>query len=186
MLRTLNLDGDRQADLTVHGGVTKAVYSYPVEHYDFWRKEFPDMTLPFGMFGENFTVEGFNEANLNIGDSFRIGSAEVMVTEPRMPCFKLGIKFGRTDIIRRFLQSGRSGFYLSVRKEGEVGAGDTIELIGRDEHDVTVSDIVRLYAWDKTDVASMERALNVPALPEGWKSHFRDNIEKTKSKASAS
>ena len=133
MLRTLNLDGDRQADLSVHGGPTKAVYAYPSEHYEFWRNEFPEMTLPWGMFGENFTVEGMDESSINIGDKFRIGEAEVMVTEPRMPCYKLGIKFGRSDIIKKFLVSGRSGFYFSVFKEGQVGADDQIEMISRDE-----------------------------------------------------
>jgi MOSC domain-containing protein YiiM len=118
MLRTLNLDGDRQADLTVHGGVTKAVYAYPSEHYNYWRAELPEMALPPGMFGENLTVEGLDEASVNIGDRFRLGDAEVTVTEPRMPCYKLGIKFGRTDILRRFLASGRTGFYFSVQREG--------------------------------------------------------------------
>ena len=113
MLRTLNLDGDRQADLTVHGGPEKAVYLYPSEHYAFWKRELPDMDLPWGMFGENFTTEGMFEGEINIGDSFRIGSAEVMVTQPRMPCYKLGIRFGRTDIIKRFLASERTGFYFN-------------------------------------------------------------------------
>jgi MOSC domain-containing protein YiiM len=119
MLRTLNLDGDRQADLNVHGGPTKAAYAYPVEHYDYWRAELPGTELPYGMFGENFTTAGLEESKVNIGDRFRIGVAEVTVTEPRMPCYKLGIKFGRTDIIRRFLASGRTGFYFSVQREGE-------------------------------------------------------------------
>lgn len=178
MLRTLNLDGDRQADLTVHGGVTKAVYAYPSEHYAFWRSEFPAMNLPWGMFGENFTIEGLDESSVNIGDRFRIGAAEVMVTEPRMPCYKLGVKFGRSDIIKRFLVSMRTGFYFSVLKEGLVGAGDEIESISRDEHDVTVADIVRLYARDKTDFDMMRRALEVEALPESWKDSFRKQIEK--------
>src|SRR4029079_19518830 len=139
MLRTLNLDGDRQADLTVHGGADKAVYAYPSEHYGHWRGELPEMELPWGMFGENFTVEGLDESSVNIGDRFRVGEAEVTVTQPRMPCYKLGIKFGRADIIKRFLASGLTGFYFSVRCEGEVGAGDEIELIGRDENNVTVA-----------------------------------------------
>ena len=179
MLRTLNLDGDRQADLSVHGGPTKAVYGYPSEHYEFWRSEFPDMQLPFGMFGENFTTEGLMEASLNIGDRFRVGEAEVMVTEPRMPCYKLGIKFGRTDILKRFLASGRTGFYFAVLREGEVGAGDEIELVSRDEHNVTIADITRLYAHDKDDVETLRRALAVPALPSGWKDYFRERIEKS-------
>lgn len=179
MLRTLNLDGDRQADLTVHGGPSKAVYVYPAEHYNYWREELPGTELPWGMFGENFTTEGLNEATVNIGDRFRVGSAEVMVTEPRMPCYKLGIKFGRTtDIIKKFLQSRRTGFYLSVQSEGEVGAGDEIELMGRDENNVTVADITRLYAKDKDDVERMRRAIALEALPESWRNHFRTQLAK--------
>ena len=178
MMRTLNLDGDRQADLTVHGGVTKAVYAYPSEHYVFWRSEFSEMNLPWGMFGENLTVEGLGESSTNIGDKFRIGDAEVMVTEPRMPCYKLGIKFRRADIIKRFLVSGRTGFYFSVLKEGEVGAGDEIKNISRDENNVTIADITRLYAHDKMDIVKMRRALEVKALPESWKDFFRKQIEK--------
>ena len=178
MLRRLNLDCDRQADLTVHGGPTKAVYAYPVEHYEYWRDELPGMTLPYGMFGENFTIEGLNEGSVNIGDRFRVGETELMVTEPRMPCYKLGIKFGRTDILKRFLASGRTGFYFSVLSEGEVGAGDAIELIERDEHNVTVADITRLYTRGKGDLPGLRRALEVEALPESWKDYFRKQIEK--------
>src|SRR5260221_8203137 len=148
MLRTLNLEGDRQADLSVHGGVSKAVYAYPSEHYAFWKKELPDTELPYGMFGENFTTEGLTEASVNVGDRFRIGAAELMVTEPRLPCYKLGIKFGRSDIIKRFLQSRRTGFYFAVLKEGEVKAGDPIELISRDGNDIAISDITRLCAFE--------------------------------------
>lgn len=177
-LRTLNLDGDRQADLTVHGGPSKAVYAYPSEHYEFWRAELPEMELPWGMFGENFTTEGLNESSVNIGDQFRVGSAEVMVTEPRMPCYKLGIKFGRNDILRRFLASGRTGFYFSVLREGEVEAGDSIELLARDEHNVTVADITRLYARDRDDAEMMRRAIEVKALPDSWRDYFREKLEK--------
>ena len=176
MLRQLNLDGDRQADLTVHGGRTKAVYAYPAEHYGYWRTELPGVELPRGMFGENFTTEGLDESAVNIGDRFRIGGAEVLVTEPRMPCFKLGIKFGRMDILKRFLASGRTGFYFSVEREGEVGAGDEVELVGRDENNVTVADITRLYASDRGDFETMRRALAVEALPEKWRHHFRQQI----------
>ena len=114
MMRTLNLDGDRQADLSVHGGPSKAVYVYPAEHYEFWKREFPEMDLPWGMFGENFTTTGLLETETNIGDTFRVGPAEVMVTQPRMPCYKLSLRFGRADIIKRFLQTERTGFYLAV------------------------------------------------------------------------
>ena len=177
MLRTLNLDGDRQADLTVHGGPTKAAYAYPSEHYNYWREELPGMELPWGMFGENFTVEGLDESRVNIGDHFRLGSAEVMVTEPRMPCYKLGIKFGRTDILKRFLASGRTGFYFSVQGEGEVAAGDQIEMIGRDPNNVTVADITRLYAREKSDVELMRRAIALEALPNSWRDRFREQLD---------
>ncbi len=177
-LRRLNLDGDRQADLTVHGGVTKAVYAYPSEHYAYWRGELPGVDLPWGMFGENFTTEGLDERSVGVGDRFRVGSAEVMVTEPRMPCYKLGVKFGRSDIIKRFLASGRTGFYFSVVTEGEVGAGDEIELLRRDEAGVSIADITRLYVRDKGDLETMRRALKVEALPEGWREHFRQQLER--------
>lgn len=175
MLRTLNLDGDRQADLTVHGGITKAVYGYPVEHYEYWREQLPGVELPWGMFGENLTVEGLDEATLHIGARLRIGQAEVTVTEPRMPCYKLGIKFGSQDIVRKFRDSGRNGFYFSVQREGEVGAGDEIELLGEALENVTVADVIRLYAGDR-DPEKLRRAIATEALPESWRERFRKVI----------
>jgi len=176
MLRTLNLDGDRQADLTVHGGPEKAVYVYPSEHYGFWKQELPEMDLPWGVFGENFTTDGLLETEVHIGDKFRIGSAEVMVTQPRMPCYKLGIRFGRTDIIKRFLISERTGFYLSVLKEGDVGAGDEFQLMEKNESGVRVVDITRLYSSEKGNVDLMRRAIATDALPESWREHFRKRL----------
>jgi MOSC domain-containing protein YiiM len=178
MTRTLNLDGDGQADLTVHGGASKAVYAYPFEHYGYWRTELPGVDLPWGMFGENFTTEGLLEEALFIGDKFRIGETEVMVTEPRMPCYKLGIKFGRADIIKRFLASRRTGFYFAVVREGLVGVGDAAELIGREQHEISVADITRLYAFEKGDLKSLRRAIEVEALPENWKGYFRHQLDK--------
>jgi len=178
MLRALNLDGDRQADLSVHGGQDKAVYAYPSEHYPFWRKELPEMNLPYSMFGENFTTEGLLEDSLNIGDRFRVGEAELIVTQPRLPCYKLGIKFGRPDIIKRFLQSRRTGFYFAVSKEGEVEAGDDITLIERDPNNLVIADITRLYAFEKTDVEGLKRAIAVKALPKSWRDYFQRQIEK--------
>ena len=177
-LRTLNLDGDRQADLSVHGGPEKAVYVYPSEHYDFWKRELPEMDLPWGMFGENCTTTGLLETQINIGDTFRVGSAEVMVTQPRMPCYKLGIRFGRSDIIKRFLASERSGFYLAVLKEGEVGTGDEFEPVKRDANDVKVKDITRLYTSEKRNAELLRRAIDVEALPESWRDYFRDRLER--------
>ena len=178
VLRTLNLDGDRQADLSVHGGPSKAVYAYPSEHYDYWKHELPEMKLPWGMFGENFTSAGLFESELSIGDKFRVGSAIVMVTEPRMPCYKLGIKFRRSDIVKRFLASERTGFYFAVLQEGEVGVGDSIEMIEGSKHNVKVSDITLLYTREKHNVGLLRRAMEVEALPESWKSYFQHRIEK--------
>jgi len=178
MLRTLNLEGDRQADLTVHGGVSKAVYAYPSEHYDYWRIELPGVDLPWGMFGENFTTEGLLEETVYIGDRFRIGDAEVFVTEPRMPCYKLGIKFGRADIIKRFLASRRTGFYFAVVQEGMVGPGDSIEFIRSEQQEISVADITRLYGFERDDLKTMRRAIGVEALPENWKGYFQHQLEK--------
>jgi len=176
-VQTLNLDGDRQADLSVHGGPDKAIYVYPSEHYDYWRGEFPNMELPWGMFGENFTTTGLLEGAVNVGDTFRIGSAVAMVTQPRVPCYKLAAKFGREDIVKRFLASGRSGFYLKVVQEGEVGAGDAIELMSRDGHAVTVAEVANLYRDGTDQVRLLQRMVQVEALPENWRNHFQQQID---------
>jgi MOSC domain-containing protein YiiM len=175
-VRRLNLDGDQQSDLTVHGGAEKAVYAYPSEHYAFWREELPGVDLPWGAFGENFTTEGLLEASVRIGDRLRAGTAEFVVTQPRMPCFKLGIRFGRPDMVRRFHDSRRNGFYLAVVQEGEVTAGDSFELIARDEHGVTVADVVALYAADAANQDLLRRVSELPALPEGWREYFRKRL----------
>jgi len=180
-LRKLNLDGDRQADLTVHGGEYKAVYCYPVEHYSYWKKELPGRELPMGMFGENFTVHGLLEEEVHPGDRYSLGSAEVVVTQPRLPCYKLGVRFGCDDMVKRFLTSGRSGFYLAVTREGEVGVGDAITVISRDANAVPVSEITRLYVlkrWGTEELAFLGRALQIAALPEDWKEYFRERMQK--------
>lgn len=145
MARRLNLDGDRQADLSVHGGPAKAIYVYPADYYHAWREELPEMEIPWAMFGENLTVEGLRDDTVHIGDQFRIGSALVAVTQPRMPCFKLALKFGRDDILERFIASGRTGFYLAVLEEGDVAAGDPIILVRHDENAISVAEFTRLY-----------------------------------------
>src|SRR2546422_4236198 len=178
-LRKLNLDGDRQADLSVHGGQHKAVYCYPHEHYAYWKRELPRRELPLGTFGENFTTDGLLEDSVNIGDQFSIGSAEVIVTQPRLPCYKLGIRFQSDDMVRRFLASGRTGFYFAVTREGEVGAGDEIRAIARDREAVPVSEITRLYIakrYGDDDLSSVRRVLRVAALPGSWKEYFRDRL----------
>jgi MOSC domain-containing protein YiiM len=172
-VRRLNLDGDEQSDLSVHGGPDKAVYVYPSEHYEHWRRELPGTDLPWGAFGENLTTAGLLEAEIGVGDRLRVGSAEFLVTQPRMPCFKLGVRFGRDDMVRRFHESGRSGFYLAVLLEGDVGGGDSIEILARDGHGVTVADITALYGDDADKQALLRRAVGLPALPESWRDYFR-------------
>jgi MOSC domain-containing protein YiiM len=173
MVRSLNLDGDGQADLTVHGGLDKAVYVYPFEHYDYWRGELPQTELPLGIFGENFTTTGLTEVDVNIGDRFQIGSVELMVTQPRLPCYKLGIRFGRSDMVKRFLVSRRTGFYFRVLQEGEVGVGDILELVSRDDNNVTVADITQLYSHEQTSPELLDCAAQLAALPESWRDYFQ-------------
>ncbi|HEY5175670.1 MAG TPA: MOSC domain-containing protein [Terriglobales bacterium] len=180
-LRKLNLDGDRQADLSVHGGEHKAVYCYPIAHYDYWKRELPTRDLPMAIFGENFTTDGLLEASVHLGDQFSVGSAEVVVTQPRLPCYKLGVRFQSDDMVKRFLASGRTGFYLAVTREGEVGAGDEIELIARDPNAIPISEITRLYLakrYGDDDVTSVRRALRVVALPDSWKEYFRERLQR--------
>src|SRR6266566_2916258 len=184
-VRRLNLEGDRQADLTVHGGPEKAIYVYPSEYYPFWREQFPEMDLPWGMFGENLTVAGLLDETVHIGDHFQVGSAHLVVTQPRLPCNKLGIKFGRDDILKRFLQSGMTGFYFAVLKEGEVAAGDPIRLLYRDEHQVKVTDITRLCRQDKHNLDLLRRAMAVEALPQAWRDYFLQRLTQLTSTASS-
>ncbi len=169
MVRTLNLDGDRQADLSVHGGAAKAVYAYPSEHYVYWKEELPGTDLPWGAFGENFTTAGLSERTVHAGDRFRIGESEVVVTQPRLPCFKLGMKFRRTDIIRMLLESGKTGFYVAVLREGLVRAGDEVVLVEEDPERVSIADLVRLRMPGRKDPDLLKRARRVRAIPASWK-----------------
>ena len=171
----LNVEGDQQSDLTVHGGPEKAVYAYPSEHYPFWRGELAKMDLAWGVFGENFTTTGLLEETLHIGDRVRIGSAEFVVTQPRMPCFKLGIRFNRSDMVKRFLQSGRTGFYFAVLREGEVGAGDSIELLEKDQNNIPVADVVNLYRGTANQEL-LRRVSELPSLPNSWREYFRKRL----------
>ena len=139
----LNLEGDGQADGQRHGGAAKAVYLYPSEHYELWRAELDMPDLGWGGFGENFTTIGLSEAIVRIGDRLRIGTAAFQVTRPRLPCYKLAIRIDRPDIERRFLQTGRTGFYLSVVLEGHVAAGDPIEFEASSEKGPTVAEVAR-------------------------------------------
>jgi MOSC domain-containing protein YiiM len=188
-LRKLNLDGDRQADLTAHGGEQKAVYCYSLAHYDYWKRELPGQELPRGMFGENFTIDdggealldgqGLLEESVHLGDRFSIGTAEVAVTQPRLPCYKLGVRFGSDDMVKRFLASGRTGFYVAVVREGEVGAGDEIKVTAREPNAFPISEIIRLYVakrYGEAEIRAVRRALGVKELPVSWKEYFRERL----------
>jgi MOSC domain-containing protein YiiM len=175
-LRHSNLEGDQQADLSVHGGQNKAVYAYPSEHYPFWKKALPRVDLPWGAFGENFTTSGLLEKDVCIGDRFTIGTAEVVITQPRLPCFKLNLKFDRDDMVKRFLASHYSGFYLRVLREGEVGAGDEIVPVHRDENRVSVLDVLRIYLHESKSDELRKRALQVEYLSPSWRKEFSEQV----------
>lgn len=175
-VETLNIEGDEQSDLTVHGGTAKAVYCYPSEHYAFWGGELPGIDLPWGVFGENLTTDGLLETDVFIGDRFRAGTAEFLVTQPRQPCFKLGIRFGREDMIRRFLISGRSGFYVAVVREGEIAAGDPIAFTTRARNSMSVAAIMDLRLDDEGKVHELRRAAAIVELAGGWRDHFRKRL----------
>jgi MOSC domain-containing protein YiiM len=171
-----NLEGDRQSDLSAHGGPDKAVYVYPSEHYAYWRERLPGMELPWGVFGENLSVAGLTEDQVRVGDRLRIGTAEFAVTQPRLPCYKLGIRFGRPAMEKALLQSRRTGFYLSVAAEGEVGVGDEIALGPRPENSLTILELVELYTLEFEDRAQIQRAAELPGLSAAWRRHFERRL----------
>ncbi len=185
-LRTLNLDGDRQSDLTVPGGKYKAVYCYPIEYYSYWRTELPNHSLSYGSFGENFSVDGLAredlaEDSIHVGDRFSVGSAEVVVTQPRLPCYKLGIRFGSDEMVKRFLKSRRTGFYLAVTREGEVGAGDDLTLLSHEPDSVSISEITRLYVakeYGLEDARQVRRVIAAEALPGSWRTFFQEKLDR--------
>ena len=180
-LRKHNLEGDGQADLSVHGGPTKAVYVYSTEHYAYWREELPEVEFGWGQFGENFSVDGMDEHAIYIGDEFSVGTARLVVTEPRMPCFKLGVRFGRADMPKRFLKSGRSGFYFGVLEEGTVEAGDTLQLLSKHPDGLSVAEVTSLYSVEKGNIALLKKAVAATALPESWSGYFEHQLAKLKS-----
>jgi MOSC domain-containing protein YiiM len=172
----LNLRGDQQADLSAHGGPHKAIYGYPSEHYAYWRRELPQADLAWGAFGENLTTEGLSEDSLHIGDHLRIGSALLMVTQPRVPCYKLTIRFDRDDLIKRFIESNTSGFYFAVLEEGKLAAGDSIEIVRRDPAAVSVTDISHLYYGKTHNAELLRRAVRLEALPQSWRDNLRQRV----------
>jgi MOSC domain-containing protein YiiM len=176
MLRQTNFDGDRQADLNAHGGINKALYAYPYEHYAFWRNELGGLELLWGNFGENLTTEGLLESETRIGDLFRVGGAIVKVSQPRIPCYKLGIRFGRDDMPKRFLASGHSGIYFSVVEEGLVNAGDQIELVERDARGITVADVNRAYVHSRNNLELLRRITAEGILPSGLQRDLSERL----------
>ena len=176
MLYRLNLNGDRQADLEVHGGTNKAVYIYPFEHYAYWREQLPEVDFSWGHFGENLTTEGLREQDALIGDVYRMGQAVVRVTQPRMPCYKLGIRFGRDDMVKRFLASGRSGIYFSVVEQGLVNRGDTIEKTSTQPDGISIQDVNRAYANSHDNAELVRRIVSARILPRGLHQDFVDEL----------
>jgi MOSC domain-containing protein YiiM len=175
-VRALNLEGDRQADLRVHGGTDKAIYAYPSEFYELWSRERPQLDFGPGTFGDNLTTEGLLDDDVSIGDRFRVGTAELVVTQPRLPCFKLGIKMGRDTFVAEFLERGLLGFYFAVVREGAVAAGDPIVELRRDPRGFRVTEIARMFARDRDDVEGMRRAADLDVLPESWRDYFRKRL----------
>ena len=172
-VRRHNLEGDRQSDLSVHGGPNKAVYAYSSEHYPYWMQQLPDTDLVLGNFGENLTITGLTEERAHIGDHYRIGSSILRVTQPRMPCFKLAIRFERADMIKRFWKSGRSGIYFAIVQEGELESGDEIELVEEHPARVAVADVVKVFKYEITDPEIYARVMETP-IAGSWKEDIRE------------
>lgn len=177
-IRNNNLAGDRQSDPSVHGGRAKAVYAYPHEHYAFWREQLPGVDLQPANFGENLTIQGLLEADVHIGDRLKIGSAELVVTQPRLPCYKLGIRFGRADMVKRFLASRRTGFYLAVASEGDVGAGDTIEILERHPAAISIPELLRMYLREGVAPDRVRQATAIPALSDAWRAELQKQLRR--------
>jgi MOSC domain-containing protein YiiM len=175
-LQQLNFDGDRQADLVSHGGVDKAVYLFPREHYSLWQPELTAKGYGWGAFGENLTISGILENDVNIGDVFQVGTTRLRVTQPRVPCYKLNLKFGRDDMVKRFGQRGDTGFYVAVEQEGEVGAGDTLTLLHRDEHNLTIAEVSSVFLRDRKNVDIMRRIVAHPLIADVWKEYYEGQI----------
>jgi MOSC domain-containing protein YiiM len=175
-VRGHNLAGDEQSDLSVHGGRAKAVYAYPHEHYPFWREQLPAFDFAMGSFGENLTISGLLEADVHVGDRLRIGSAEFLVTQPRMPCYKLGIRFGRPDMLKRFLDSRRSGFYLAIAREGDLGPGDSIEMLERHPAAISIPEVLRMYLKEAVDPDRLRQAIAIAALSDAWRRDLRTRL----------
>ncbi len=177
-IHSTRVQGDGQADLESHGGVDKAIYLYPLEHYAFWREELSEDIQEMGSFGENFTTRGLLEEEVHIGDTFKVGTSIVQVTQPRTPCYKLAARFNRTDLPQRFLESLKSGFYLRVLQAGQVTAKDYFVLCDRDPNPVSVSEAARVYHFHRDDYRAIEKILENRALAEEWRSVLERRISR--------
>lgn len=176
-IHKIGVTGDVQVDTKHHGGVEKAVYIYPAEHYDFWENELPETDFPLGAFGENLTITGATDSQVNIGDIFKVGEVELQVTMPRIPCYKLNIRFDSNLFLKKFYASQRWGFYCSVLKEGAIQIGDKIELLKKDKDNFTVAEFTRLYTSKTPMPELLEKALNTVSLSEKRKEKFRVKFE---------
>ena len=175
-VRKLGIEGDGQADLTAHGGPDQAVYAYPVEHYAYWEEQFGRDPLPFGQFGENLSITGIDEASARVGDTLKIGTAVLQVTQPRLPCYKLGIRMGAGKTFpKRFQKSGRVGFYLRVIKEGELAAGDRIERVDVPDS-VTIIEFLKVYGSKRPSRRAISRVLAAPGLSHAWRTYLEDML----------
>jgi MOSC domain-containing protein YiiM len=172
----LDLEGDEQADLMVHGGPDKAVYVYPFEHYAYWRTQLPGETLTMGNFGENLTTEGLSEETMHIGDELEIGTARFVVTQPRLPCYKLGLRFDREEMTRLFYHSRRFGFYLRVLREGKLQTGSSIAVVAEDPNELSVADFIRLFTRESHDMGLLNRTRKIRYLPAGWSEELRSRL----------
>jgi len=176
----LNLEGDQQSDLKVHGGTNKAVYAYPFEHYAFWEEKRSDLKFQAGLFGENLSITGLDEDSVSVGDVFRIGSVVFEATSPRLPCFKLGIKMNDPSFIRDFMQAERTGFYFKVLEEGVLEAGNAIERVSEDPYQLSIREVTRLYTVERENKALLEKAINTPSLPSDWVEFFQKKLQQLK------
>jgi len=174
VVRALNLDGDEQSDLRVHGGTFKAAYAYSAQNIEHWKSYLRRDDLGPGSFGENLTVEGLSDSEIAVGDELEIGTARFVVTQPRVPCFKLGIALGMPEFPKVFHWAGRNGFYLRVLKEGQVEAGDEIRITGAREPRMTITELVQLSNAKELTPQQLERILALDALTPSWKEDFRE------------
>ena len=183
MVRILNIDGDQQADLTVHGGVDKAVYAFPVEHYSYYQEELKQDSYEPGQFGENLTTEGMLESNAHIGDRYRVGEVVFEVSQPRSPCYKFAIKMGTAEALSLCINSAKTGFYFRVLNEGLIQSGDLIEVDYANAKAPTVEEVHRLYYLDKMNIDALKKAASCDSLAKVWRNEFKNRIYKLSAKA---